>query len=112
MKSGLAVHCHHDILVEHCYNYDERVEAIKRNKPKNEQEIRLRLFRLLSQEAINEIPQNLVKADAEREKAAAEWEKAYAEREKADAEWEPKEREAWHKKWCGCMEWNGEEIEF
>ena len=125
-KSGLSIHCHHNILIEYCWDYDKRVTAIKRDKPANEQEIRLRLFRLLPQEAIDEMPQNLVKvhaewqkadaewqkAAAEWEKAAAEWEKAYAEREKADAEWEPKEREAWHKKWCGCMEWNGEEIEF
>uniref|UniRef100_A0A6M3LBC2 Uncharacterized protein n=1 Tax=viral metagenome TaxID=1070528 RepID=A0A6M3LBC2_9ZZZZ len=159
MKQGLSIHCHHNILVEYCYDYDERVNAIKDTKPKNEQEIRLRLFKLLPQEAIDELPERLVKADAEWRKAYAErkkasakwegayakWEKAYAEWEKADAEWakadaewkkayaewkkadaervkayaewegaydERWNKEAWHKKWCGCKEWNGKEIVF
>ena len=102
-NSGLSIHCHHDILIENCYDYDERVEAIKNDKPENEQEIRLRLFKLLSKEAIDELPEGLIKANAERDKA-------YAERDKANAKWTDKE--AWHKKWCGCKEWNGEEIIF
>ena len=144
---GLSIHCHHDNLFEYCYDYDERVEAIKQDKPKNEQEIRLRLFKMLPQEAITELPKGLVKAyaerqkaDAEWEKASAEWEKAYAEwekasakwgkayaerqkvyaewqkadaeRQKADVEWQKADAEAWHKKWCGCEEWNGKEILF
>lgn len=112
IKSGLSVHCHHDILVEHCYDYDERVRAIKETKPENEQEIRLRLFKLLPQEAIDEIPKILVEAYAEMKKACAEWEKARAETKKADAEWTLSAREAWHTKWCGCKEWTGEEIVF
>jgi NAD-specific glutamate dehydrogenase len=123
IKSGLSIHCHHDILVEHCYDHNERVDAIKRDKPQSEQEIRLRLFKLLPQEAIDELPGNLnkayaewKKADAEWKKADAEWEKAYAEREKADvewkkadaewkkayAEWEKADQKTWHEKWCGC----------
>jgi chromosome segregation ATPase len=139
-KSGLSIHCHHNILVEHCYNYDERVEVIKRDKPQNEQEIRLRLFKLLPKEAVDELPAEWKKAvaerdkayaewekadaewekaDAEWEKASAEWKKAYAEWEKADAEWEKADaewkkadQEIWHKKWCGCAHWNGDEIVF
>ncbi len=102
---GLSIHCHHDILLEYCYDYNERVEVIKRDKPKNEQEIRLRLFKMLPQEAIDDLPDRLAKADAERSKAYAEWDKAYAEWSKAD-------REIWHKKWCGCKEFNSEEIVF
>jgi len=123
---GLSIHCHHNILVEYCYDYEERVRAIKGDKPQNEQEIRLRLFKLLPPEAIDELPIKLVKADAKRKKADAElkkadaeWKKAYAEREKAyaelkkaDAEWKKADRDAWHKKWCGCKEWNGEELVF
>jgi hypothetical protein len=91
IKSGLAIHCHHDILFEFCFGYDNRVRVIKNSKPKNEQEIRLRLFRLLPKEAIAELPVRFVKA--------------YADRDKAD-------REIWHKKWCGCREWDGNEINF
>ena len=102
-KSGLSIHCHHNVLVEYCYNYDERVGAIKRDKPKNEQEIRLRLFKLLPKEAIDELSIKLKKAYAKRKKADTEWEKAYAEWAYQDI---------WHKKWCGCKEWNGNEIVF
>lgn len=112
MKSGLAIHCHHNILVEYCYDYDERVEAIKRDKPQNEQKVRLRLFKILPQEAIDDLPKRLVEADAEWEKADAEWEKANAEWEKVYAEWEKADQEIWHKKWCGCKEWNGVEVIF
>lgn len=59
---GFAIHGHHNILFETCYNYDEREEAIKRTKPPNEQKIRLRLFKLLSEEAISELPKRLVEA--------------------------------------------------
>jgi hypothetical protein len=98
IKSGLSIHCHHDTLFEHCYNYDERVEAIKKDKPEHEQEIRLRLFKLLPKEAIDELPDELVKADTKWEKAWTEWKKA--------------DQEIWHKKWCGCKEWDGQEIVF
>ncbi len=167
-KQGLSIHCHHNILVECCYDYDERVRAIKEDKPRREQKIRLRLFRLLPQEAIDELPERLnkayaewkkayaeckkadaeckkadaeckkayaewKKADAEWNKAYAEWNKADAECKKADAEWNKADaewnkadaewnkayaeckkasKEIWHKKWCGCKEWNGEEIKF
>ena len=109
-KQGMAIHCHHNILIENCYDYDERVKVIKRDKPQNEQEIRLRLFKLLSQEAIAELPKELIKAGTERNRAYAEWKKADAEWNKAEAEWN--EIEIWHKKWCGCAEWSGGEIHF
>jgi len=140
IKKGFSVHCHHDILVEHCYDYDERVDAIKITKPKNEQEIRLKLFKLLPQEAIDELPTRLILATAERAKATAEWAKATAERDKAyaewakataerdkataerakayaewakaTAEWDKAYQEKWHKKWCGCFEWQDGCINF
>jgi hypothetical protein len=150
-KSGLAIHCHHDKLFEYCYNYDEKVNYIKSDKPKHEIETRLQLFKMLSREAIAELPKRLVKAyadwkkadaeytkanaeynkarvkaDADWEKAYADWKKAYAdwkkayadwkkadaEYTKADAEYTKADQEAWHKKWCGCKEWNGKEIVF
>ncbi len=44
IKKGMFWHVHHDTLLEYCYDYDERVRFIKKNKPKSEQELRLRLF--------------------------------------------------------------------
>ena len=132
-KEGLSIHCHHNILVEYCYDYDERVEAIKKYKPKHEQETRLRLFKLLPQEAIDELPKGLVEAYKARDEACKAWVeadkawveayKAWDEADKARAEagkawveayeaWDKADREAWHKKWCGCKEWNGKEIVF
>src|SRR3990167_7021035 len=146
-KIGFAIHCHHDTLVEYCYNYDERVEFIKQNKPQNELEIRLRLFKILSQKAEKDIPERDLKAYAEWRKAYAEWQKAYterkkadvewekadvewekadvewkkaytewnkadAEREKADAEWPQESKDAFHKRWCGCKEWDGQKLVF
>ena len=86
-KKGFAIHCHHDILAEHCYNYQERVDYIKKEKPKEEVKTRLRLFKILPKEALKDIPVYYLKADAERKKAYAERDKADAERKKADAEW-------------------------
>src|SRR3990167_7995207 len=173
--AGLSIHCHHDLLIEYCTSYDERVDYIKKNKPIHEREIRLRVFKLLSDEAIAALPKGLVranadwekadadrqkayadwqkaaadwqKADADRQKAGADWQKsdadwqkadadrqkayadrekayadrrkAYADRQKADADWQKADadwpqqaRDAWHKKWCGCSEWNGKELVF
>ena len=107
---GLSVHCHHEILIEYCTDYKKRVTVIKKNKPKNEQEIRLRVFKLLSKEAINALPKSMVKA-------CADWNKACADRHKADADWNKVNsswigKEEWHKKFCGCREWNGKELVF
>ena len=43
--SGMYFHCHHDVLCEWVYDYQERVDYIKNHKPKNEIETRLRLFK-------------------------------------------------------------------
>ena len=49
---GLAFHCHHDTLFEYCFDYDKRVACIKGNKPEEEQELRLRLFKIIPEELI------------------------------------------------------------
>ena len=85
---GLAIHLHHDKLAEYCYDYNQRVEEIKNTKPLAEQEIRLRLFKILPEEALKDTPVKLQKADAEWKKAYAEWDKACAERDKAYAKWD------------------------
>ena len=114
-KTGLAIHCHHDKLVEYCYDYNERRAYIKSFKPKNEQPLRLRLFKLLPPEAVAEIPLRYakrVKADAKRVKADTRWFNAGAEWVKARAEWPQKSKDAFHKKWCGCKQWDGKVMVF
>ena len=43
--TGMYWHCHHDKLYEWVYDYQERVDYIKAEKPKNEIKTRLRLFK-------------------------------------------------------------------
>ena len=127
-KQGFSIHCHHNILCEYCYDYDMRVRAIKDTKPKHEIKIRLRLFKLVSEEAIKDIPADVQKAYTEYQKADAEWQKVDAEWQKtyaaytwqkayeewlnAYAGWAQADKEAFHKKWCGCDEWINGEIVF
>ena len=103
MKKGLAIHCHHAILLEYCYDYQERVDYIKSDKPKNEQKTRLKLFKLLPKEAEKDIPKYYLEAYRKRVEAYLKWEEADLKRGKKDA---------FHAKWCGCKEWNGKEIIF
>ena len=133
IKTGWAIHCHHNRLVEFCYDYNERVEYIKNYKPKNEVELRLKLFRLLPIDALNDIPAawqeayakwqeayaKWQEADAKWQEAYAKWQEADAKRQEADAKWQEadakwpmKLRNSFHKKWCGCSEWNGKELVF
>ena len=51
-KSGLAHCCHHDRHWEWCYDYDERVCHIKANKPEEELELRLELFRIVDDDML------------------------------------------------------------
>ena len=88
---GFAIHCHHDTLVEYCYDYNERMEYIKNKKAKNEQETRLRLFKILPEKAEKEIPKT--------------W-------RGADEAWPQKSKDTFHKKWCNCKSWNGQELVF
>jgi len=59
VKRGFAFHCHHDVLVEYVSDYDKRVHYIKSSKPKEEQELRLRLFKMIPR---NRIPATLLAA--------------------------------------------------
>ncbi len=52
MQIKLAFHCHHGELVEPVYDYQKRVDYIKQYKPKDEQELRLKLFRLIPEDRI------------------------------------------------------------
>lgn len=96
-KKGWAIHCHHNILIEFCYDYAERKEAIK-DKPVNEVKTRLKLFKILPTEAEKDIPEA--------------YQQAYKAWQQADKAWPQIKKDAFHKKWCGCKEWNGKEIVF
>lgn len=95
VKSGFAFHVHHNILMDWCYDYDERVRAIKETKPESEQELRLRLFRLIPSDRL---PQPLVQA---REAFYKAGEACYKAGEAYNKAWVAcdKAREACNKAW-------------
>ena len=135
-NEGLAIHCHDFDLVEYCYDYAGRVNYIKENKPINEQKTRLRLFKILPDEAIQDLPpglykarqgwnkasQKLYKATQELYKARQEWykdgkasqeyDKAIQERYRLNQELGMAKQEAFHQKWCGCQNWKDGKIDF
>ena len=123
MSKGLSIHCHHKILVEYCYDYKERVKYIKNHKPKNEQKIRLRLFKILPKEAENDVPKEYLEADKAWNEAYKAWNKLESGAEKsldeankawseADKAWDEADKDIFHQKWCGCENWNGKELVF
>lgn len=57
-QAGFYWHVHHNELMEWCYDYQERVYYIRREKPAHEIDTRLRLF----QPVRGELPQNLAQA--------------------------------------------------
>lgn len=79
-KQVWAFHCHHDVLAEWCWDYDGRVRAIKRDKPTEEQELRLRLFKLIP---IDRVPSDLLKAGEAYYKAVKAFDKAREAYDKA-----------------------------
>ena len=104
-EAGMYWHVHHDTLLEYCYDYNERRTFIERNKPANEQKLRLRLFAPVSGE--------LPKAYHEAWKAHAEARKAYAEAWKAFDEVLKAcddEIQALHKIECPDCPWDGNTI--
>jgi hypothetical protein len=125
-QEGWSIHCHHDQLIEWCYDYQERIDYIKSDKSPDEQPIRLRLFKVLPLKAITEIPVDLQEADAKLREADAKWreadtksqeawaklQEAWAKLQEANNKWSQKDKDTFHAKWCGCKEWNGKEIVF
>ena len=58
-KGFFCWHVHHErILLEWCYDYDERAEYIRTEKPPHERALRLRLF----QPVKGQLPQEVVEA--------------------------------------------------
>jgi hypothetical protein len=93
-QTGLYWHVHHNILLEWCYNYNERVEAIKLRKPKNEIEPRLYFLKPVK----SKLPQKLTKAWKAYGKAYEAHDKACEAYDKA-REAHDKARKAYDKAW-------------
>ena len=47
---GLAFHCYHNLLINWVYDYQKRVDYIRTSKPRKEQELRLRLFKMIPED--------------------------------------------------------------
>jgi hypothetical protein len=105
---GMFWHVHHDKLVEYCYSYKERADYIRKEKPKKEIGIRLRLFKLVrgklpvewvrAWEAYVEARKAYDRAWKVYEKARKAWDKAWKAWDKAWQVYE-KARKAWDKAW-------------
>ena len=105
--SGMFWHCHHGRLCEYVWDYQGRVDYIKKYKPTNEIKTRLKLFKKIK----GKLPGEFRKVDKKREEADEKLEEAYEKRKEAYAKHLP-ELEKLHKKECGCKEWNGKELVF
>src|SRR3990167_7702159 len=93
MKTKLYWHIHHDILLEPLTEpLKNRIEFIKRNKPKGEIKLRLRLLRPVK----GKLSKEVVKADQARDKAYQARDKAYQAWDKADQA-RDKAYQAWDK---------------
>ncbi len=91
---GMFWHVHHDQLLEYCYGYGERVRYIKKNKPKDERELRLRLFQLVK----GKLPVAVIKAQTACDKAQIAYDKARTAYDKAWTAYD-KARTAYDKAW-------------
>ena len=113
MKSGLAFHVHHDNLWEWCDDYDGRVEYIRKKKAQGEQELRLRLFRLIPPDRIPGKDNPLWEAYSEAREASEKVREAYIQTWEAYCKaWKAlykaigAEIEALHKELCPDCPWN------
>ena len=117
MRSGLAFHVHHDRLMEYCYDYDERVGYIKTGKPAEEQELRLRLFKLIPLDRIpgkdSKIWEAHNKAGEALDKAGEAYDEAreaYNKAREAYGKAYSSEIVALHKELCPDCPWDGTTI--
>ncbi len=86
---GLFGLLHHDTLVEWSHDVMERVEYVKREKPKNEVKIRLWNMCYLDKERL---PKEIVEAEKTWEEAEKTWEEAKKTWTKAWETWEEAEK--------------------
>jgi len=80
-KHGFFWHVHHDVLLEYCYDYDERVRYIQRWKPWLEVKERLRLF----QPVKGKLPAEVIRTGKACGKAGKAYDKAWEVCAKAGA---------------------------
>ncbi len=97
--TGMFWHIHHNVLCEWSDNIKERIEYIKKEKPKNEIKERLRLM----QPVKGKLPDEFIEANKARneaykawDKANKAWDKAYTARNEAYKAWD-KANKAWDK---------------
>src|SRR3989344_3478505 len=126
VQQGFFWHVHHTVLLEWCYNYEERARYIRTNKPRNEQETRLRLFKPVQgrlPEAVVKAHQAYVEARQAYDKARQAHLRAYQDYDKASQAYDKAEQaldevledntakiEALHAKECPNCPWNGHTI--
>ena len=110
---GTGLHVHHKELFETLTEpIGNREEYIKKEKPEDEQPVRLKALRKLTKKEVAAIPKGLLEARMELEKALEAWKKAREKAWKAWETWEEAQRSpeamAWHKSVCDpdCP-WNG-----
>ena len=109
---GMFWHVHHDQLLEYCYGYGERVRCIKENKPKDERELRLRLFQLVK----GKLPVAVIKARTAYDKAQTAYIKARTAYIKAQTAYDKALQnnvvaiEKLHRKECQSCPWDGKTI--
>ena len=111
---GLAFHVHHDILLEYCFDYEERVKFIKEYKRKSEQKLRLKLFQIIPKDklpqkglrACNKACEAYYKARETYNKAFKAYVKGWEAYEKANH----KEIIKLHKELCPDCPWDGKTI--
>ena len=77
---GFYWHVHHNVLIEYCHGYEERVRHIRATKPLSEIETRLHLFKPV----IGALPDSIVDTAAECAKAWAKYAKTRAENDGAE----------------------------
>src|SRR3989344_1876664 len=112
VQQGFFWHVHHTVLLEWCYNYEERARYIRTNKPRNEQETRLRLFKPVQ----GRLPEAVVKAHQAYVEARQAYDKASQAYDKAEQaldevlEDNTAKIEALHAKECPNCPWNGHTI--
>ncbi|KKR15068.1 MAG: hypothetical protein UT43_C0008G0013 [Parcubacteria group bacterium GW2011_GWC1_39_29] len=74
VQKGFFWHVHHEVLIEWCYySYDGRASFIRTDKPKSEQETRLRLFKPVK----GTLPREVVEAGQALDKASQAYVKAW-----------------------------------
>jgi len=105
MESGFAFHVHHDELYEWCWDYDERVEYIKQNKPENEISIRLELFRFIDEkllpEELLEVGQKHDEVVRKHEEVGRKYDEVGRKYDEAGQKYYPFMVQL-HKRICGC----------